>query len=368
MRSEKNKKPIILIVDDVPKNVQVLGNLLKNLDCELAVAMNGKQALDTVARIKPDLILLDVMMPVLDGHEVCRHLKKSEETRDIPVIFLTAKTETEDIVKGFELGAIDYVTKPFIGSELLARVKTNLWLKKTREELKDEVRTKNKFFSIISHDLRGSIGIVLNLSQLLQGSRNSFSEEEFNELIKDIGNTSENTLNLLDNLLEWARAQTGSIKYNPEKLEIKKLVSETLELNSEAALKKNINIIPDIQENNPVFADKNMVLLVLRNLISNAVKFTPQGGKVAITAKENEEFVKILIADTGVGIQPATMEKLFQIDTKISTEGTNNEQGNGLGLLLCKEFIEFNGGNIGIYSESGKGTTAWFTLPKYQNI
>ena len=142
MKIKGQKLPTILIVDDVPKNIQVLGTLLNNFECELAVAMNGQQALDTVAKIKPDLILLDVMMPIMDGHEVCRRLKASEKTKDIPVIFITAKSESEDIINGFELGAVDYITKPFIGSELLARVKTHLSLKKLKNHSRKKLQQK----------------------------------------------------------------------------------------------------------------------------------------------------------------------------------------------------------------------------------
>ena len=135
----RKKKPIILIVDDVPRNIQVLGTLLKKTDCELAVATNGQQALNTVARIKPDLILLDIMMPGMDGFEVCRKLKAGDETKNIPVIFLSAKNETEDIIKGFELGAVDYITKPIIGIELLTRVKTQLELVEIKKHFEERI-------------------------------------------------------------------------------------------------------------------------------------------------------------------------------------------------------------------------------------
>ena len=359
-------KPIILIVDDVPKNIQVLGTILSKLECELAVAMNGQQALDTIEKIKPDLILLDVMMPILDGHEVCRRLKSSDETKDIPIIFLTAKTETEDIVTGFELGAVDYVTKPFIGNELLARVKTHLSLKITKENLKEEIATKNKFFSIISHDLRGSFGIILSLVQLIKENRDDLSPEETDELLSDIVNASKNTIDLLQNLLEWSRSQTGRIKFNPEKLSISELFSEIIAGQSEIAENKNIKLLSYVNSNKTVFADKNMILLVIRNLISNAIKFTPNGGEIDLTADDMDEFIKISVTDNGVGIKSDRVDSLFHIETKTSTSGTENEQGNGLGLILCKEFVERNKGDIKVESEAGRGTTVWLTLPQME--
>lgn len=359
----KQKKPIILIVDDVPKNIQVLGTLLSKFDCELAVAMNGEQALNTVKRVKPDLILLDIMMPVMDGHEVCRQLKNSDDTKNIPVIFLSAKSETEDIITGFELGAVDYITKPFIGSELLARVKTHLSLKQVKENLQEEVATKNKFFSIISHDLRGSFGIILSIAQLLQENRDSLTDEETSEMLDDIGKTTKNTLDLLENLLEWARSQTGGINFKPAKLKLNDVVSGILETSKDLARKKEIELTSTI-DSEVIFADRNMVLLIIRNLVSNAIKFTPKGGKVKIESEDREDSVKISVTDTGVGIESEKANQLFLIDNKISTPGTENEQGNGLGLILCKEFTERNNGNIGIESEPGKGTTVWFSLPK----
>ncbi|QGY44326.1 response regulator [Maribellus comscasis] len=362
--AKKSKQPVILIVDDVPRNIQVLGALLNKLDFELAVAMNGQQALDTVSKIKPDLILLDVMMPVMDGHEVCRRLKKNEETKDIPIIFITAKSESEDIITGFELGAVDYITKPFIGSELIARVKTHLALKTTKETLQEEVVTKNKFFSIISHDLRGSFGIILSFVQLIQENREYLSPDELNELLDDIGKTSKNTLNLLENLLEWARSQTGRINYNPEELKVHDLSSNIIQSLQEIASNKEIQLTSDVNMDYEAFADKNMVLLVIRNLVSNAIKFTPKKGNIKINCSEDDNFIKVAVTDSGIGIENDKIENLFKIDMKVSTLGTENEQGNGLGLVLCKEFVEHNGGEIGIDSKLNKGTTVWFTLPK----
>lgn len=359
-----NRKPIILIVDDVSTNIKILGTLLSRFNCELAVAMNGQQALDTVSRIKPDLILLDVMMPILDGHETCKRLKESDETKDIPVIFLSAKSETEDIIKGFELGAVDYVTKPFIGKELLARVNTHLSLKMAQETLKEEVSSKNKFCSIMSHDLRGAFGIIMSLAQLIQENRGTLSEEEIDELLNDIDNTSKHTINLLENLLKWARSQAGSIKFNPEEIQLNLICSEVKRGQENAARAKKIEINIDIKSSHFVSADSNMILVILRNIVTNAIKFTRTGGKISIKSENEDTHLRISITDNGVGIQEEMIHKLFDLGTKTSTSGTNNEQGNGLGLVLCKEFVEINGGKIGIESSVEEGTTVWFTLPK----
>lgn len=362
----QNKKPVILIVDDVPKNIQVLGTLLAKFKCELAVAMDGQQALDTVEKVKPDLILLDVMMPIMDGHETCRRLKSNEATKDIPVIFLSAKTETEDIVEGFKLGAVDYITKPFIGKELAARVKTHLTLRQTQQTLSEEIHSKNKFFSIMSHDLRGAFGIITNFVQLIQEGGDFLSKEEKEELLDDIQATSANTLELLENLLKWARSQTGAIRFSPEDLSLKCIFDEIARNHSNIAQAKSINIVSSESNNLAVYGDRNMILLILRNLVSNALKFTPKGGDIRISANKNDKMVKIEVTDSGVGIAPEKVKQLFSIDAKTTSTGTANEQGNGLGLVLCKEFVKLNKGEIGIESSPGKGTLVWFTLPHQQ--
>lgn len=357
-------KPIILIVDDVPTNIQVLGTLLAKFNCELAVAMNGQQALDVVDKIHPDLILLDVMMPVMDGHEACRRLKSQDSTKDIPIIFLSAKSETDDIVKGFKLGAVDYVTKPFIGKELVARVKTHLALKQTQKILADELQSKDQFFSIISHDLRGAFGIIMSFVDLIQNNRDYLSEQEIDELLNDIGYTSRNTLDLLDNLLQWARSQTGAIKYAPENIQLEKLMMEICEQHKNIASAKEIEMVTHSDGSHKVMADKNMVKLILRNLVVNALKYTNKNGKIELISESLDRMIKVTIADSGIGIDPHKIKNLFSIEKKTSTQGTAKEQGHGLGLILTKEFVQLNGGEIGIDSEPGKGTKVWITLPK----
>jgi signal transduction histidine kinase len=358
----RKKNPIILIVDDVPRNIQVLGTLLKKTDCELAVATSGQQALDTVARIKPDLILLDIMMPGMDGFEVCRKLKASIETNNIPVIFLSAKNETADMIKGYELGAVDYITKPVTGIELLTRVKTHLDFKEAKEKLKEEMVARDKFFSIISHDLHSSFGIILSFVQLLANNRNNLTDQEIDEFLGDIESTTKNSLELLENLLEWARTQSGGIRFNPVKLNLGKLVQEILKSAGDIAGNKKIQITSTVNSQS-IVADRNMLLLIIRNLVSNAIKFTPVGGQISIFSDMVDSSIKISVADNGVGIDQNKIEQLFSIDHKVSTPGTQNELGNGLGLILCQEFIQQHGGEIGIDSSPEKGTTVWFTLP-----
>jgi signal transduction histidine kinase len=330
------------------------------------MASNGRQALQMVSNVKPDLILLDIMMPEMDGFEACLHFKKDPKTKDIPIIFLTAKTDTNEIVKGFKQGAVDYITKPFRGAELLARVKTHLELKFSREALKELNATKDKFFSIIAHDLKDPLQFLLLSADLLYNQYDLFNETKRKDYIHRFHNSSQQLSALLENLLVWARLQSGSIETKPGKIDIGALVTESIDLLKGNAQKKDIALSSQIGPGIAAFADKNMIRTVLRNLISNAVKFTPPGGTVKVTASTSPkgDWLEISVSDTGVGINRQDITGLFRIDVKKSTRGTDNEKGTGLGLILCKEFVEKNNGSIKVTSTPGKGSCFTFTLPR----
>jgi len=344
-----NKK-VVLIVDDNPDNLKVLGNILKEQGCSPAFANNGAKALHSVQKKQPDLILLDIMMPEMDGFEVCKRLKQDAATQEIPVIFLTAKTESEDIIAGLELGAVDYVTKPFNLKELMTRVNTHLELKSAKEELQQAIATKDKFFSIIAHDLNNIFNASLNFSEILIGNNVSLGENDKQEFLELIHQNLQKGYVLLQNLLDWARSQTGRLQLVPNNLDLKFIVARNIAFMNNNAQAKNIQIVSSLN-NVWAFADKHTIDTVIRNLLANAIKFTPQNGKIEIFATEKENSIELSISDTGVGIKPEDIDKLFRLDVSYTTRGTAKEQGTGLGLVLCKEFVEKNGGTIGIESE-----------------
>jgi two-component system, sensor histidine kinase and response regulator len=367
MMNEPKQQPehqsfFILLVNDNPADIRILETLLENMNCSLVTASNGSEAMNIVQEEKPDLILLDMMMPLMDGCALVHQLKDTPQTKDIPVIILSEKPGPDNIIKWFNLGAVDYITKPVIEQELLARVKTHLTLKKMKEELAEEITTKNKFLSIISHDLRSSLSVILGFTGILQNSREIITVGETDELLMDIHHTATNTLELLENLLQWAKSQNNGIRFNPGKLDLESLISETLNTSAEMASGKNITLSSAVKPVT-VTGDRNMLLLILRNLLSNAIKFTNDGGNVIVRASMVNGQVKVQVTDTGVGIAPDKLKKLFQIEGAVSTPGTRKEQGNGMGLILCREFILHHGGDIGIESYPGKGTTVWFTIP-----
>jgi len=363
-------KNLILIIDDIPQNLQLLGTILKKKNYEVAVATGGQQALQALENIRPDLILLDIMMPEMDGYEVCRRIKERETTRHIPIIFLTGKTETDDMVRGFKIGAADYVTKPFNASELLARVNTHLDLKRSHDLLQEKNReleeinaSKDTFFSIISHDLKNPFTGLLNLTQILRDDLDDLGNGEIREFADLINDSAVQFYKLLQNLLHWARLERGQMEYNPQKVDLKELVGQSLNLFSANADDKQIQLENEVYEQAVVKADPHMLDTVIRNLLSNAIKFTPEGGKVAVTCTEAEGRVILSVHDTGVGIPPEQQAKLFKMGEVYTTEGTREEKGTGLGLLLCKQLVEKNEGRISIDSTPGEGTTISVDLP-----
>ncbi len=236
---------------------------------------------------------------------------------------------------------------------------------KTLNELNN---TKDKFFSIIAHDLKNPFTVLLGFSDLLESNFHQMSEDEKLDYIKEINITSKKSFSLLENLLNWARTQTGAIQIKKQRINLYKVVDDIVLLFSESAEVKNINIEKDIPEDFDCYADKFMLTAVIRNLISNAIKFSQNNGTVKISLEKNNDDLKIKISDNGIGISAEDQKKLFNIEFEHSTLGTKNEKGTGLGLILSKEFVEKNGGELSFVSEPQNGTTFSFTVPNYKNV
>ncbi len=251
-----------------------------------------------------------------------------------------------------------------ICKDITERKKAEAELLESEAKLKELNATKDKFFSIIAHDLKNPLGNFREVTKLLYESNNQFTEFEKLEFLQMLQNSSENIYSLLNNLLEWSKTQKGAIQFNPIEFDIKMVANNCVDLLSLAAKNKSITLINSIA-NYWLFADVNLITTVIRNLTSNAIKFTPEGGKIEIGSILNEDkaSINIFIKDSGIGMNQERISKLFKIDENISTKGTNNETGTGLGLILCKEFVEIHKGKIWVESEVGKGSTFWFTLP-----
>jgi signal transduction histidine kinase len=369
MEGIKNAK--ILVVDDIPENVKVIAHMLKGMGFAITFAKSGYEALEKLKSNPPNLVLLDISMPGMDGYEVCERIKNDPETEDIPVIFVTARDNPEDVVMGFEKGAVDYLTRPVNSAELKARVMTHLELKSSRDIIRQQNRelwelnaSKDKFLSILAHDLKNPIAGLMTISELTAKMYSSLTDTERLNYIKEIHSSAERVLNILEDLLQWSRSQSGRIEYNPTEVNLARVTAEALAAVEDTVLKKELSVENNIPEESSVFADRYMIATVIRNLLSNAAKFSYPGGKISLEARINESHVSYKVTDSGIGIPEENMKRLFRIDGGLSTPGTEKEKGTGLGLILCKEFVEKNKGTIRAESTPGKGPTFTFTLPK----
>ena len=223
--------------------------------------------------------------------------------------------------------------------------------------------TKDKFFSIIGHDLSNLFGSFLNIMEMWRYYKNGVPEDQFVKILNSVQNSAEMGYTLLLNLLEWSRLQTGRIPFKQERIHLKQMVEETFRLLESNAMKKNIEMSLNIPEDITIFADINMLDTTIRNLVSNAIKFTPNGGEISVSSERKDSFIEIAVKDSGVGIEPENLQKIFQIDTKHKTFGTNKERGTGLGLILCKEFVEKHKGEINVNSTPNEGSQFFIRLP-----
>lgn len=361
----------ILIVDDVMSNVLLLKVLLTNEKFAIATASNGRQALEQVEKENPDLVLLDVMMPDMSGFEVAQHLKSNPNTADIPIIFLTALNSTADIVKGFQVGANDFISKPFNKEELIIRVThqislvaaKRLILSKT-EELQRTIAGRDKLYSVIAHDLRspmGSIKMVLNM--LILNLPSEKIGAEMYELLTMANQTTEDVFSLLDNLLKWTKSQIGKLNVVYQDVDLVEVTDGVIEIFSMVASLKKIRIREMKPEKMMVNADIDMLKTVVRNLLSNAIKFSKENSEVLVKMEEVDGMAVVSVQDYGCGISEEGQKKLLHTDTHFSTFGKNNEEGSGLGLLLCKDFVVKNGGKLWFTSKEGEGSIFSFSIP-----
>jgi len=365
------KIPDILIVDDVPANLKVLGDILKGEGYKVRPVTNGMLALKVAEKEIPDLILLDVMMPEMDGFEVCRMLKTNQKLSDVPVIFISALNDTADIVKALKCGGVDFITKPFHAEEVIARVNTHLTLyrqskilQEQSHELQELIATKDKFFSIIAHDLRGPLGGFMRLSEMMAHEPEQFTPEQKTDMSLALSHSARNIFNLLENLLEWSQMQQGHTAFKPKLVGLKEIVSDSIKVSNEMALSKAIRLLVDIPAQQEVYADSNMLQAVIRNLVSNAIKFTPKEGQVSISAGLAENYTSVIVVkDSGIGMTKDMVSNLFKLNINSSRPGTEGEHSTGLGLLLCKEFVERHGGELWVESEEGKGSVFYFSIP-----
>ncbi|MDH5717566.1 MAG: hybrid sensor histidine kinase/response regulator [Spirochaetia bacterium] len=343
----------VLIVDDTPENIQVLGSLLESKNYKIYAAQNGVQALKIADEKIHDIILLDVMMPELNGFETCKKLKESEKTKNIPVIFLTAKVETEDIVKGFEVGGVDYVTKPFNSSELLKRIETHTTLRRTTERLKQSNTSFKELVHILCHDLGNPIYAVQGILELGSEDKDFMLDniDTMQTAIKNAGNIIE--------VIKTLRAlEESKLKFETEVFQLKPLIEESAKIIDSKIKEKNIKMDIDVPIDVKVKVEKTTFInSVINNLLTNAIKFSEKGSSINISSQSVNDNTQLTIRDFGMGMPKSIKENLFKLNSVTTRTGTENEQGTGFGMPLVKKFINSYGGEIEINSWE-KGDTS----------
>ncbi|MGM0588899.1 MAG: hybrid sensor histidine kinase/response regulator [Bacteroidota bacterium] len=380
---------LILIVDDTPQNVQVLSNLLHEAGYQVVAAFNGEDALEMVQDRNPDLILLDIMMPNMDGFETCKALRDDPQTESIPVIFLSALSDVEDKVKGLELGGQDYITKPFQNKEVLARVETHLrlyFLQKERNKIIEQLqrqkkqleqlsKTKDEVLRIVSHDMRNPLNGVIGLSNMLRTEKEMIDEDDEDELLEAIEQSGEQMLQIVNELLDAARIESEELTIHRERVDLETFLDKVIHLQRPTARHKNIALETKLHTSAEVFIDRAKTAQILGNLISNAIKFTPEGGRVTIFAdvvnaestkvdiSEPVDCLELKVQDTGIGIPKEFQSTLFEKYGKHNRRGTQGESSSGLGLWIIKQFVDGQQGTITVDSEEGKGTTFTIHIP-----
>lgn len=358
----------VLIVDDVPTNVMLVQAILKKEGYTLLTCDSGTKALRIANEKHPNLILLDIMMPEMDGYEVLQHLKSNPETTDIPVIIMSALSDMQSIVKGYQLGATEYVTKPFQREELVKRVAHRYELysiKRIKAELENTIESRDTLYSVIAHDLRSPLGSLkmMNNAILMMVDKERVGDEVY-EMIQMMNKTSEEIFLLLDNLLKWAKNCLNKQHVYKQQTDINSIIDSTAEMYIPMAAQKGVKIILENLDKELVgLVDIDMLKTIIRNLISNAMKFSFEGGTITLSSRSEGDFVTVSVKDTGKGIKKEDQDKLLKQDSHFTTYGTKNEKGSGLGLMLCKDFVELHGGKLWFESEGeGKGTTFLFSM------
>lgn len=374
----------VLVVDDNPTNLSVLVNLLRDVGLRVLVATDGESAIEQIEYIKPDLILLDVMMPGIDGFETCQRLKANVETAKIPIIFMTALSETVDKVRGLSLGAVDYITKPFEHEEVLVRIRTHLMLAKQRQtielqniELQTEIAERKRaeealtiFLHAVSHDLRNPItGLMMVLEHVMKTSNN---HEDYILLPKTtlerMRQSGDRQLSLINSLLESHVNDVHGITIHPQLVPIGEIISAAL-YDLQPLLEKedtevDVQIAPELP---PVFADIAHVYRVFQNLIVNAIKHNPPNLKLKISAKINaENMILCEVSDNGIGMTNEQCEHLFELYAQGNSQNKLNRRSLslGLGLYICRQIVKAHGGEIAATGKPNVGSNFWFTLPK----
>lgn len=354
----------ILIVEDSPLQARVLQDLLAEHHLHAEVANTGSIAITMAKTGRYELILMDMVLPDTSGLQLVSQLKTIRATCNIPIIILSGVTDKENIVEALTLGVNDYITKPYHQKELLMRTKLHLDVVQSQRELKELNHTKDKLFTMLAQDLKNPFHTLMGMTELLRKSTDDHKRAHY---IEGIYSSTKTIYDFFENLVLWMSIKSQNHETYPEFLNLCELTEEVCDFFEQQANAKHITLKNKTDVKHILSGDYIMVNAILRNLISNAIKFTPGEGEVMITSHhamvEGKPFIEVSIQDSGIGISEDRVPQIFRSEKVHSSPGTEGERGTGIGLLLCKEFVERNGGNIRLESEHGKGSVFIFQLP-----
>ncbi len=373
--------PTILIVDDVVQNIEVVGIMLRDQGVKVIGATSAEQAFRILETRLADLILLDVQMPEMDGFAACGHLKKNPRTKNIPVIFLTAKTETADILRGFELGAVDYILKPFQPAELFARVKAHIELKQLRDAAlnhNDDLRTaneqllqldreKNEFLGIAAHDLKNPLTNIILAAEMIDHYHETMPKDQLLKRVEQMGLSALYMRSIVTNLLDINALESGQLTLSPSNFDIIPHINEVAASYTERAKAKDIQLKTEITGTAlNVYADPIKTKEVIENLVSNAVKYSPYGKRIwlRVSHSVSNATIRVEVQDEGPGISEDDKTKLFGKFARLTAQPTGDEHSTGLGLSIVKRLVEAMRGSVWCESLVGKGATFIVELPQ----
>lgn len=377
---------LILIVDDTRLNLKLLSHVLDNGGYKHIMAKNGREAIDLAEEHHPDLILMDIMMPEMNGYEAVKEIKNREGLEDVPVIFLSALTETDDKIQAFRYGGVDYITKPFQKEETLARIETHLKIRNLQKQLNDRIeilkereielsqlnKKKDDLVRMVSHDIKNPLTGIIGLVKLMRDT-DEITTEERKHMLSVIENSGNNLLNMVREVLD-----RESKKKTPESLdlievELIDVIEHVISMNKAKSMLKDIDLKYSIDPVDlQVQVDRNKIETSLNNLVSNALKFTPTRGTVSILAslEQRKKSILIEVKDSGIGIPKEMQDHLFESEIKYSRNGTGGEAGTGLGLDIVQLYVNLHEGELWVESEENIGTSFFIRLPiqSHQNM
>jgi two-component system, sensor histidine kinase and response regulator len=360
----------ILMVDDNPVNLQVLASMLEQSGWRPRPVTSGRLGLQAARSTLPDLVLLDVNMPDMNGYEVCEQFKADPRLADIPVIFVSALGEAMDKVRGLRVGAVDYVTKPFHLDEIRARVTAHLELRRQRrelqasyEKLRDSERLRDSLVHMIVHDLRSPLAAIAGFLELFEEEAREKLGSETQEDVANAMRAARNMVRMINGILDVSKIEAQMMKLDLRECDLGRVVGQCLcdleSLVGARSLAFERPAVPVL-----VLADQEIVARIVQNFLDNALRFTPAGGEIRVGITVEAEHTRVFVSDTGPGIPADFHQGIFEKFVQVEGSAFPKNQTVGLGLAFCKLAVEAHGGQIGLASEVGKGSTFWFTLPR----